>query len=179
MAMGDGCGGSAAGVAVEARRRVASDVSMVTLAVSLISVYVRSLASKSASSRVPVITNENATAGLKDMPGSSGLGGGKEGGGGALVALAAAASLAAAPVAVATGSLATPAAAKPAAIAVASLLGPAAAHLERVALAHHDGVHAWRAAALGVPAAARHERVDAGCRCGRKDEAAVLLGDPL
>ena len=53
-----------------------------TLAVSLISVYVRSLASKSASSRVPVITNENATAGLKDMPGSSGLGGGKEGGGG-------------------------------------------------------------------------------------------------
>ena len=78
VAMGDGCGGSAAGVAAEARRRVASDVSMVTLAVSLILVYVRSLASKSASLRVPVITNENATAGLKDMPGSSGLGGGEE-----------------------------------------------------------------------------------------------------
>ena len=86
VAMGDGCGGPAAGVvAPEARRRAedvsTEDVSMVTVAVASMLVAVRSLAMKSASLTVPVVTNENSTAGLKAMPGTKG-GGGRKGEGG-------------------------------------------------------------------------------------------------
>ena len=92
VAMGDGCGGPAAGVvAPEARRRAedvsTEDVSMVTVAVASMLVAVRSLAMKSASLTVPVVTNENSTAGLKAMPGTKGGGGRKGEGGGAREAL--------------------------------------------------------------------------------------------